>query len=146
MVRALVKTGILVRGKVGTITWPVCLLRKVPATADAAASPTHVAGTVCKAGDPCSVCHSDFEAEGQVVQLPCEHCFHERCILPWLEMHHTCPNCRADLPSEAPPRPSSRYPGAPEDPDVGSNTHQRIWELMQEQGMVRHCLFIFALS
>lgn len=35
-----------------------------------------------------------------MVQLPCKHCFHEECILPWLELHHTCPICRAELPSE----------------------------------------------
>ena len=63
-------------------------------------SNAYAPGCTCKAGDPCTVCHTEFEAEEEVVQLPCEHCFHEDCILPWLELHHTCPICRAELPSE----------------------------------------------
>lgn len=40
----------------------------------------------CSAGDPCPVCHDEFGEGGTVVQLPCRHCFHEDCILPWLEV------------------------------------------------------------
>ena len=112
------------------------MCRKVPTTADVPASASHVAGTVCKAGDPCSVCHSEFEAEKEVVQLPCEHCFHERCILPWLEMNHTCPICRAELPSEPAPRTGSRNPANPGNPEEGAMANQRMWDLMQEQPMV----------
>ncbi|KAK9796693.1 hypothetical protein WJX73_002058 [Symbiochloris irregularis] len=36
----------------------------------------------------------------EVIQLPCRHCFHDRCILPWLEGHNTCPVCRTPLPAE----------------------------------------------
>jgi Ring finger domain len=39
----------------------------------------------CKAGDACTVCHEECEAGTIVVQLPCSHCFHEDCIMPWLE-------------------------------------------------------------
>lgn len=38
----------------------------------------------CCAGEPCTVCHEDFEIGTEVVQLPCRHCFHEVCLLPWL--------------------------------------------------------------
>ena len=56
----------------------------------------------CRPGDPCSVCHSCFEAGETVTQLDCGHCFHGDCILPWLEAHNTCPVCRSQLPRELP--------------------------------------------
>ena len=120
------------------------LCRQVPATADSTASPTHVAGSTCKAGDPCTVCHSEFEAEGKVVQLPCEHCFHEPCILPWLEMNHTCPVCRAPLPNEAAPRGPARQPGAPEQTEQTTNAIASLRESMQASNVVcfLYCLFL----
>ncbi|KXZ53849.1 hypothetical protein GPECTOR_6g767 [Gonium pectorale] len=39
----------------------------------------------CRAGEVCTVCHDAFEAGGEVVELPCRHCFHEGCIMPWLQ-------------------------------------------------------------
>ena len=29
--------------------------------------------------------------------LECDHCFHAPCIVPWLELHGTCPVCRKEL-------------------------------------------------
>lgn len=40
---------------------------------------------VVSVGEPCTVCHDTFQAEEQVLQLPCNHCFHEDCIMPWLK-------------------------------------------------------------
>lgn len=69
-------------------------------------------GANCKAGDPCSICHTEFAAEEEVSQLPCEHCFHDSCIKPWLEVQNTCPICRAVLPrSEAPASSSGAEAG-----------------------------------
>lgn len=43
----------------------------------------------CAAGDACPVCHEAYAALEQVVELPCQHCYHESCILPWLaEVRH----------------------------------------------------------
>lgn len=60
----------------------------------------------CRAGEACTVCHDDFQAEGTVLELPCHHCFHEDCILPWLKEHNTCPVCRHKLPEGQRPPPA----------------------------------------
>lgn len=45
----------------------------------------------------CSVCWEDFTLSEPVKQLPCQHLYHAPCILPWLELHGTCPICRQNL-------------------------------------------------
>lgn len=45
----------------------------------------------------CSVCWEDFRLDEPVRKLPCEHVYHENCIIPWLELHGTCPICRKSL-------------------------------------------------
>ncbi|XP_059612421.1 E3 ubiquitin-protein ligase Iruka [Phlebotomus argentipes] len=49
----------------------------------------------------CSVCLEDFQLTEAVRQLPCSHLYHENCIVPWLELHGTCPICRKALSPEA---------------------------------------------
>jgi len=44
----------------------------------------------------CAVCWDDFKLGEEVRQLKCEHIFHEPCIVPWLELHNTCPVCRQE--------------------------------------------------
>merc|ERR1719219_1901219 len=53
--------------------------------------------------ESCSVCWEDFSEGEQVKLLECEHCFHEGCIVPWLELHGTCPVCRKELKPSAGP-------------------------------------------
>jgi len=45
----------------------------------------------------CSVCMEDYNVDETVHKLPCDHLFHENCIVPWLELHDTCPVCRKGL-------------------------------------------------
>ncbi|GBM34230.1 E3 ubiquitin-protein ligase RNF115 [Araneus ventricosus] len=42
----------------------------------------------------CTVCMEDFEQGEPVRRLTCDHHFHDNCIIPWLELHGTCPICR----------------------------------------------------
>jgi len=49
----------------------------------------------------CSVCMEDYKIDETVHKLPCDHLFHENCIVPWLELHDTCPVCRKALNEES---------------------------------------------
>ena len=49
--------------------------------------------------ESCSVCWEDFTEGEEVKLLECEHCFHEGCIVPWLELHGTCPGQSCSAPS-----------------------------------------------
>ena len=51
--------------------------------------------------DDCSICQETIKAGDSFRRLPCSstvnHCFHQKCIDPWLERNTTCPNCRSKL-------------------------------------------------
>jgi hypothetical protein len=64
-------------------------------------------GDFAESAAECCVCLSKFsdslgeEAEQKVLEMPCGHLFHSECLLPWLEQHNSCPNCRLALAEQA---------------------------------------------
>lgn len=48
----------------------------------------------------CAICKDEVMAEEKVRKLPCSHCYHGDCILPWLNIRNTCPVCRFELPTD----------------------------------------------
>lgn len=48
----------------------------------------------------CSICLVSAMNGDRVYELVCKHIFHVKCIQPWFEKSHVCPNCRRDLEPE----------------------------------------------
>ncbi|KAK7331487.1 hypothetical protein VNO77_25712 [Canavalia gladiata] len=63
----------------------------------------------------CSVCLDDFEVGSEAKEMPCKHRFHSGCILPWLDLHSSCPVCRFQLPGDE----------SKQDPDVSRNSRNQ---------------------
>ncbi|XP_077149163.1 uncharacterized protein LOC143810165 [Ranitomeya variabilis] len=42
----------------------------------------------------CVICMTEYAIGEQVTVLPCDHCFHQDCISPWLRSNPRCPLCR----------------------------------------------------
>ncbi|XP_039114803.1 E3 ubiquitin-protein ligase SIRP1-like [Dioscorea cayenensis subsp. rotundata] len=80
----------------------------------------------------CSVCLEDLEIGAEVREMPCKHSFHNGCLVPWLELHSSCPVCRFQLPSDE-PKDSSTPGGNGRDGDRGSenrNLSSNEWDAL----------------
>lgn len=42
----------------------------------------------------CAICLEDFDTRQEVMVTPCNHMFHEDCIVPWVKSNGQCPVCR----------------------------------------------------
>ncbi|GAB4828189.1 hypothetical protein Ancab_035106 [Ancistrocladus abbreviatus] len=47
--------------------------------------------------EECAVCLEQFRVGENLVNLPCAHKFHSRCLVPWLENNSLCPCCRTAI-------------------------------------------------
>ncbi|CAN8297827.1 unnamed protein product [Cochlearia groenlandica] len=61
----------------------------------------------------CVICKEEMCQGRDVCEMPCQHLFHWKCILPWLSKKNTCPFCRFQLPTD----------------DVFAEI-QRLWEIL----------------
>ncbi len=46
----------------------------------------------------CPICTDNFKDQDKVISLECSHIFHGYCLLPWLNLNNSCPNCRFMMP------------------------------------------------
>lgn len=49
--------------------------------------------------DKCTICLDSLSVGEPASRLPCDHLFHDFCILPWLRSSNQCPVCRYELPT-----------------------------------------------
>lgn len=50
----------------------------------------------------CPICLKKFEQDDELTLLPCDHEFHNQCVVAWLEKAANCPLCRHSLPTDDP--------------------------------------------
>lgn len=48
----------------------------------------------------CAVCKDEFIIGNKCISMPCNHSFHDECLLPWLKERNSCPICRFELPTD----------------------------------------------
>uniref|UniRef100_A0A3B1IZZ4 Ring finger protein 122 n=1 Tax=Astyanax mexicanus TaxID=7994 RepID=A0A3B1IZZ4_ASTMX len=59
-------------------------------------------GSVCVSPQQtCAVCLEDFKVKDELGVLPCQHAFHRRCVVKWLEVRCVCPMCNKALSGAA---------------------------------------------
>ena len=45
----------------------------------------------------CIICLLEINEGMNSISLPCDHIFHDKCIIQWFRMHNTCPLCRFEV-------------------------------------------------
>ena len=83
-----------------------------PAPAPAASIDALPTVEVSEPGAVCAICKEELPLAAAARRLPCGHLYHSSCIVPWLEVHNSCPVCRSRLP------PYKYNPAEPRDREV----------------------------
>lgn len=47
----------------------------------------------------CAICLGDLRMGSYATRMPCQHVFHVKCIVKWLNSSHYCPMCRFEMPT-----------------------------------------------
>jgi len=47
--------------------------------------------------DECSICLEKYVKNDKIMNLECNHTFHDNCIKLWLKNNNTCPQCRENI-------------------------------------------------
>uniref|UniRef100_A0A8D0AT46 Ring finger protein 122 n=1 Tax=Salvator merianae TaxID=96440 RepID=A0A8D0AT46_SALMN len=56
----------------------------------------------------CAVCLEDFKLKEELGVLPCQHAFHRKCLVKWLEIRCVCPMCNKPIAGCMEPHQSIR--------------------------------------
>ncbi|SAM09145.1 hypothetical protein [Absidia glauca] len=56
---------------------------------------------VLSSEETCIICKDVLQSsQDKVTKMPCGHYFDQECLLPWLQLHNTCPMCRFQVETE----------------------------------------------
>ena len=50
--------------------------------------------------ESCTICLEDFDYNEKILQLKCNHIYHEKCIKTWFTKKSNCPNCNNSFSSD----------------------------------------------
>ena len=59
------------------------------------------------ADSDCPICQETLKSEDAPTRMPCGHTYHRACLTRWLELHNSCPVCRAPISSGHATSPAS---------------------------------------